>query len=171
MLRTSFPHDVEGQMISRPKRLAIAAFVPFMALWITAWFDGNVVNEAVAQAGRNYDIAPASLAYSVSYLIAAGGGLAVAAVAWWIRDQIVGLAYLVVGGFILFDGYLVSRLAMSVNGAPPAAPEPIASFLTQVMLSTMGRSNGALVVAAAMVLAGLASFALAAQEEPDPAAP
>jgi hypothetical protein len=154
-------------MISRPKRLAIAAFVPFMALWITAWFDGNVVNEAVAQAGLNYDIAPASLAYSVSYLIAAGGGLAVAAVAWWIRDQIVGLVYLVVGGFILFDGYLVSRLAMSVNGAPPAAPEPIASFLTQVMSSTMGRSNGALVVAAAMVLAGFASFALAGREETD----
>jgi hypothetical protein len=154
-------------MTSRPKRLAIAALVPFLALWITAWFDGNVVSEAVAQAGHNYDIAPASLAYSVSYLIAAGGGLAVAAVAWWMRDQIVGLVYLVVGGFILFDGFLVARLAVSVNGAPPSAPEPIANFLTQVMLSTMGRSNAALVVAAAMVLAGLASFALAGREEAD----
>ena len=111
-------------MISRPKRLAIAAFVPFIALWLAAWFDGNVVSEAVAQAGQNYDIAPASLAYSVSYLIAMGGGLAVAAVAWWIRDQIVGLVYLVVGGFILFDGFLAARLAWSVNGAPPAAPAP-----------------------------------------------
>ncbi len=162
-------------MISRPKRLAIAAFVPFMALWLAAWFDGNVVSEAVVQAGRNYDIAPSSLAYAAAYLIAAGGGLAVAAVAWWIRDQIVGLVYLVVGGFILFDGFLVARLAWSVNGAPPAAPEPIASFLTEVMFSTTGRSNAALVVAAAMVLAGLASFALAGQEEagqegPDPAA-
>ena len=155
-------------MTSRPKRLAIAALVPFLALWITAWFDGNVVSEAVAQAGHNYDIAPASLAYSVSYLIAAGGGLAVAAVAWWMRDQIVGLVYLVVGGFILFDGFLVARLAVSVNGAPPAAREPITSFLTQVMLSTVGRTNAALVVAAAMVLAGLASFALAGQEETDP---
>jgi uncharacterized membrane protein len=97
-----------------------------------------------------------------------GGGLAVAAVAWWIRDQIVGLVYLVVGGFILFDGFLVARLAVSVNGAPPAAREPITSFLTQVMLSTVGRTNAALVVAAAMVLAGLASFALAGQEETDP---
>ena len=154
-------------MISRPKRLAIAAFVPFIALWLAAWFDGNVVSEAVAQAGQNYDIAPASLAYSASYLIAMGGGLAVAAVAWWIRDQVVGLVYFVVGGFILFDGFLAARLAWSVNGAPPAAPEPIASFLTQVMSSTMGRSNAALVVAAAMVLAGLASFATADQEKAD----
>lgn len=162
-------------MISRPKRLAIAAFVPFMALWLAAWFDGNVVSEAVAQGERNYDIAPSSLAYAAAYLIAMGGGLAVAAVAWWIRDQIVGLVYLVVGGFILFDGFLVARFAVSVNGASPAAPEPIAHFLIQVMLSTMGRSNAALVVAAAMVLAGLASFALAdqeeaGQEEADPAA-
>ncbi|MGZ6267100.1 MAG: hypothetical protein ACXWNR_00845 [Candidatus Limnocylindrales bacterium] len=163
-------------MTSRPKRLAIAALVPFLALWAAAWFDGNVVTEAMTQAGRNYDIAPSSLAFSASYLIAVGGGLAVATVSWWIRDQLVGLVYFVVGGFILFDGFLVARLAMSVNGAPPAAPEPIASFLTQVMLSTMGQSNAALVVAAAMVFAGLASFALAGQEEEDleetdPAAP
>ncbi len=42
-------------MTSRPKRLAIAALVPFLALWVAAWFDGNVVNEAVVQAGHNYD--------------------------------------------------------------------------------------------------------------------
>jgi hypothetical protein len=34
MLETALTHHLEGQMISRPKRLAIAALVPFLALWI-----------------------------------------------------------------------------------------------------------------------------------------
>ncbi len=163
-------------MTSRPKRLAIAALVPFLALWIAAWFDGNVVSEAVRQAGSNYDFAPASLAYSAAYVIAMGGGLAVAAAAWWIRDVVVGLVYLVVGGFILMDGFLTVRLAIGINGAAPAAPEPIASLMNQLWFSTMGQSNAALVVAAAMVFAGIGSMALAGQEEEDldetdPAAP
>jgi hypothetical protein len=155
-------------MTSRPKRLAIAALVPFLALWAAAWFDGNVVSEAVRQSGHNFDYAPTSLAISVAYLIAMGGGLAIAAVAWWIRDLIVGFVYLVVGAFLLFDGFLAVRLAFSVNGAPPAAPEPVARFLYQVWLSTIGQSNAALVVAAAMVFAGIGSMALAGQDSPEP---
>jgi hypothetical protein len=155
-------------MSSRSRSLLVAAIVPFVAMWAAAWFDGNVVHEAVTQSGLNYDMAPYALAYSAAYLIAMGGGLAVAAVAWWIRNQIVGLAYLVVGGFVLLDGFLVARLAMSVNGAPPAAPAPVADFLLQVWYSTMGPSNAALVVAAAMVLAGLGSFALAGQDRDAP---
>jgi hypothetical protein len=156
-------------MTGRSKRLLTAAFVPFVAMWAAAWFDGNVVTEAVIQAGRNYDFAPVSLAYSIAALIAMGGGLAVAAVAWWVRDRIVGLAYLVVGGFVLFDGFLVATFATSVNGASTAAPQPIARFLTQVWFSTTGRSNAALVVAAAMVLAGIGSLALAGRDRTTPA--
>lgn len=156
-------------MSSRSRSLLIAAIVPFVAMWIAAWFDGNVVAEAERQAALNFDMGPETLAISVAYLIAMGGGLAVAAVAWWIRDQLVGLVYLVVGGFLLFDGFLVARFATSVNGAPPPAPEPIASLLIQVWFSTIGRSNAALVVAAAMVLAGFGSLALAGQDRPRPA--
>ena len=155
-------------MSSRSRSLLVAAIVPFVAMWAAAWFDGNVVNEAVTQSGRNFDVAPSALAYSAAALIAMGGGLAVAAVAWWIRDQVVGLAYVVVGGFVLLDGFLAARLAWSVNGASPAAPAPIADFLTQVWFSTMGRSNAALVVAAAMVLAGFGSLALAGQDRDAP---
>jgi hypothetical protein len=160
---------LEGKMSSRSRSLLIAAVVPFVAMWIAAWFDGNVVAEAERQAAMNFDIGPATLAMSVAYLVAMGGGLAVAAAAWWIRDQLVGLVYLVVGGFLLFDGFLVARFAISVNGAPPPAPEPIASFLTHVWLSTVGRSNAALVVAAAMVLAGFGSLTLARKDRPEPA--
>jgi hypothetical protein len=156
-------------MTSRSRRMLIAALVPFVALWAAAWFEGNVVSEAVTQAGHNYDYAPASLAYSVAYLIAMGGGMAVAAVAWWARDRIVGLAYLIVGGFVLFDGFLAMKLAWSVNGASPAAPAPIADFLTRVWMSTTGQSNAALVVAAAMVLAGIGSLALTSRDRIAPA--
>ncbi len=158
-------------MTSRSKRLLIAAIVPFVALWVAAWFDGNVVNDAATQAGHNYDFTPAYLATSISYLVAMAGGLAVAATAWWIRERIVGLVYLVIGAFVLFDGFLVVKFATIGNGTTAtAAPEPIARFLTQVMLSTTGRSNAALVVAAAMLLAGLGSLVLAGRDRPEPAA-
>ena len=39
-------------MISRPKRLAIAAFVPFIALWLAAWFDRCVIDALVDFCGR-----------------------------------------------------------------------------------------------------------------------
>lgn len=156
-------------MTSRSRRLLIAAFVPLVALWVAAWFDGNVVFDAVIQAGHTYDYAPLALAYSFAYLIAMAGGLAVAAVAWWIRDRIVGLVYLMIGVFVLFDGFWALKFAWRVNDVPPAAPDPIARFLTQVWQSTSGQSNAALVVAAAMLLAGLGSLVLAGRDRPEPA--
>jgi hypothetical protein len=156
-------------MSSRSNRLMIAAVVPFLALWAAAWFDGNVVADAVSQAGRTFDITPETVAFGFAYLIAMGGGLAVAAVAWWVRERIVGLVYVLVGVFILFDGFLVAKFAVQASGAPTAVPEPVARFLTQVMLSTVGRTNSALVVAAAMVLSGIASLILAGRPRPQPA--
>ncbi len=97
-----------------------------------------------------------------------GGGLAVAAVAWWIRDQIVGLAYLVVGGFVLLDGFLVARLAMERQRSVACCPGARGRFPAPGVVLDDGPVERGSRCRRRMVLAGLGSFALAGQDRDAP---
>jgi hypothetical protein len=62
----------------------------------------------------------------------AAGVLAVGALALWARSVLVGVAYAVVGGFLVLLVPINWHLAASINEAPPVLPEPVATIVGEI---------------------------------------
>ncbi len=144
-------------MPGTPARALVAALVALMALIIAHWFDAGVLADAEIRAAHTYDYGPGFDLIGIAHIVTAACVVATAIVGWRSRSLVVGAGYAIVGGFLVFLPALFWALAMSVNGAPAVAPQPIASTLDSwYMTLAKGVTGSVYTVAAAMFLSGLA---------------
>jgi hypothetical protein len=150
------------------------AIVALLVLTVAHWFDAGVLAEARLRAGRTYDPSNLYNLIPIAHLLTAAGVVALVLAACRSRSLLVGVAYALVGGFLVslpatfwaFDSVTNDRSA-------PLAPQPIAGTLGDWFSAVSTGVTGAVyTLAAAMLLSGLAliGFALLARERSDSAA-
>jgi len=144
-------------MSAQLKRSLVAALMAPAVLLVAYWFDAGVLVDAQRQAGYTFDPAPLMDLMVVAHVLTAAGAVALALVAWRSRSVLVGVGYVLVGGFLVCLPALVWALAVSVNGAAPLAPAPIATTMDQwfTVLAT-GVTGAVFTIAGGMLLSGLA---------------
>jgi hypothetical protein len=144
-------------MSAQLKRSLVAALIAAAVLLVAHWFDAGVLVDAQRQAGYTFDPAPLMDLMVVAHVLTAAGAVALALVAWRSRSVLVGVGYVLVGGFLVCLPALVWALAVSVNGAAPLAPAPIATTMDQwfTVLAT-GVTGAVFTIAGGMLLSGLA---------------
>lgn len=132
--------------------LAAAAIV----LAIVAWFDNAIMGDVQQQARTS---GPSSLAMLtlLEGLLVAGSILLLGVLAWRSASVVVGLAYVVIGGFFAAQLWIWWDLAAGGNDV---LPEAIASALRNLFYwSTGGSLNDVATIGAGMLIAGLAALA------------
>jgi hypothetical protein len=144
-------------MSAQLKRSLVAALMAPAVLLVAHWFDAGVLVDAQRQAGYTFDPAPLMDLMVVAHVLTAAGAVALALVAWRSRSVLVGVGYVLVGGFLVCLPALVWAFAVSVNGATPLAPAPIATTMDQwfTVLAT-GVTGAVFTIAGGMLLSGLA---------------
>jgi hypothetical protein len=128
-------------MSAQLKRSLVAALIAAAVLLVAHWFDAGVLVDAQRQAGHTYDPAPLMDLMVVAHVLTAAGAVALALVAWRSRSVLVGVGYVLVGGFLVCLPAIVWAFAVSVNGAAPLAPAPIAKTLNQWFIDARDRRN------------------------------
>jgi len=104
-------------MSAQLKRSLVAGVIALAVLLIAHWFDAGVLADAQHQAARTYDAGPLLDLTGIAHVLTAAGAVALALVAWRSRSLLVGVGYVVVGGFVVFLPAIVWAFAVSVNGA------------------------------------------------------
>jgi RsiW-degrading membrane proteinase PrsW (M82 family) len=156
--------------VTRLGRSIIAALVALLALVVVQWFDAGVLVDAQRRTAETFDTSSLLSLLPVAHLLTAAGVVAIVVVAWWSRSVFLAVGYAIVGGFLVFLPTLAQTFAISVNGAPPLAPEPIANALWQWFFTISEGLDGAVfTLGAAMFLSGLAVIG-ASLRRPRPAA-
>jgi hypothetical protein len=139
------------------RRSLVAALVAPLVLLIAHWFDAGVLVDARNRFSYSYDPVPLVDLTAIAHIVTAAGVVAIALAGWRSRSLAVGIGYAVVGGFLVFLPPLIWSVAVSVNGAPAVAPQPIANALWSWDYTLeMGRTGAVFTLAAAMFLSGLA---------------
>ena len=146
--------------MSSTNKTLVALAAAAIVLVIAAWFDTTVVREAQRQAAATFDISVSTTMTTLGSLMIAGFVLLVGALAWRAASVVVGLVYVVVGGFIVALPWLVWNLASQTNDGPPILPEPLALALGQTYFSTNGDLNAVGTIGAGMLIAGIAALVL-----------
>jgi hypothetical protein len=144
--------------MSKASKTLMALAAAAIVLVLAAWFDTAVMSDARRTAAANFDIAGAAATVAIGTLLVAGSALLVGALAWRAASVVVGVAYVVVGGFFVALPWLVWNLASQVNDAPAVLPEPLALALGNVFLSTSGSLNAVATIGAAMLIAGIVAL-------------
>jgi hypothetical protein len=143
-------------MPGTPRRALLATLVALLALLIAYWFDSGVLADAQKRAGYTFDLGWFMELTGIARIVTAAGVVAIALTCWRSRSLVVGIGYVVVGGFLVFLPALTWTIGVSVNGAPPLMPQPIASTLGQWYSTLATGVTGAFyTLAAAMFLSGL----------------
>ena len=144
-------------MSAQLKRSLVAALMAPAVLLVAHWFDAGVLVDAQRQAGYTFDPAPLMDLMVVAHVLTAAGAVALALVAWRSRSVLVGVGYVLVGGFLVCLPAIVWAFAVGVNGAAPLAPAPIATTMFQwfTVLAT-GVTGAVFTIAGGMLLSGLA---------------
>lgn len=144
-------------MSSTNKKL-VALAAAAIVLVIAAWFDTTVMFETRRQAAATFDIAGTTYMTALGSLLVAGSVLLLGVLAWRAASLVVGLAYVVVGGFFVALPWLVWNLAVQTNDGPPILPEPLAVALGRIYFSTGGDLNTVGTIGAGMLIAGIAAL-------------
>lgn len=150
-------------------RVNVAALVgAAAALLVAAWFDTSVVVEAQRQSASTFE--PGGLAVVSSIGAVATGG-ACLLVGWLgVRSSpVVGLLYVLVGGFFALGLWLLWTFAASNNGAPPVLPDLVAQAMSDTYLRTQGPLNAVAIIGGTMVVAGVVSISRSIQRRINPA--
>ena len=132
--------------------LAVAAIV----LLIVAWFDTTGFFTILGQYAGDNSVAAATV--SVGSLLIAGFGLLLGVLAWRSASAVVGVAYVVVGGFFVVLPWLFFTFVVPTNGFSPAAPQPLASIIEHLYGLTRGGLHAVTTIGAAMLIAGVATL-------------
>jgi hypothetical protein len=155
-------------MATQLRRWLVAALVALLTLLIAHWFDAGVLADAQHRAGHPgllFNLAP------VAHMLTAAGVVVLALAAWWSRSLLVGVCYVLVGGYLVFlpamywafDSVTYLRSMPSgviVATSGPLAPQPIASTLGDWFLTVSTGVTGAVfTLASAMLLSGLVVIA------------
>jgi hypothetical protein len=145
--------------MSRTSKTLVALATAAIVLVLVAWFDNTLMSEARRHAAATFDVSGVGAMTALGSLLVAGSILLVGTLAWRAASVVVGLAYVLVGGFFVALPWLVWNLATTKNDVPPVLPEALASALGNIYFSTSGSLNGAGTIGAAMLIAGVATLA------------
>ncbi len=139
---------------SVPTIVALAAAA--IALVIVAWFDSTVMRDVQEQA-RTSGLSPLAAVTVLEALLVAGSVLLLGVLAWRSSSAVVGLAYVVVGGFFVAQLWIWWNLAAGGNDV---LPEAVALALRDLFYwSTGGSLNDVATVGAGMLIVGIATLA------------
>jgi len=139
---------------SVPTLVALAAAA--IALVIVAWFDNTVMRDVQEQA-RTSGLSPLATMTVLEALLVAGSVLLLGVLAWRSASLVVGIAYVVVGGFFVAQLWIWWNLAAGGNDV---LPEAVALALRNLFYwSTGGSLNDVATIGAGMLIAGLAALA------------
>jgi hypothetical protein len=144
--------------VSKTGKALVALAAAAIALVIMAWFDNTFLRDALREAQSTFNAASVSPLFVLGSLLTAGAVLLVGALAWRAASVIVGLVYVVVGGFFAALPWLVLSLASATGDAAPVLPDSLASAVTSIWLSTTGQLNAVATIGAGMLLAGIAAL-------------
>ncbi|MCJ7709956.1 MAG: hypothetical protein MUQ32_03915 [Chloroflexi bacterium] len=143
--------------MSNARRTLVALAAAAIALVIVAWFDNTVMGDAQQQARSS---GPSYLAMIVllGSLLVAGSVLLLGVLAWRSASVVVGLAYVVVGGFFAAQLWIWWNLAAGGN---EVLPEALAQALRNLFYWSTGGSslNDVGTIGAGMLIAGIATLA------------
>ena len=145
--------------MSKAGRSAVALVVAAVVLGAMAWFDTRVMSAAQQRATALFNSSGVALAGAVGSLATAGAVLLLAVLVWRARSAWVGVAYAVAGGFFVLLPWITFNLAAQTNDTPPVLPEPLAIAVSRLLLGSTGPLNAVSIVAAGMVIAGIAVIA------------
>lgn len=146
--------------MNRFARPLIAALAAVLAVLIAHWFDAGVLANAQLEGSRTFNSSQYFYLIPIAHLLTAAGVIGLALVAWWSRSLLLGVAYAVTGGALVFLPALFQAFAVGGNDGSPIAPEPIASTLSSWFTAAGAGVTGAVfTLGAAMLLSGLAAIA------------
>lgn len=143
--------------------LAAAAIM----LVVAGWFDSTVARHAEQQANARGDVYGFVPIEVLGSLLVAGSILLLGVLAWRSASAVVGLAYVVVGGFLVALPWFFWNFALRT---PPVLPEALALVLRNLFYFTVGGSdnmyflnggplNAVGTISAAMLIGGVAALA------------
>jgi len=145
--------------MSRTGRTFVALVGALVLLAITGWFDSTVMTAALRRASASFDESAVSVLTAVGSVLVAGAVLLIGVLAWRAASAIVGLAYTVVGGFFVLLPWLVWTLDVQKNDVPPVLPDPLARWLDDIYVWTVGGTlNATGTIGAAMLIAGIVTL-------------
>ncbi|HEX7474163.1 MAG TPA: hypothetical protein VF323_13850 [Candidatus Limnocylindrales bacterium] len=143
--------------MNRFARPLIAALAAVLAVLIAHWFDARVLADAEREGTQTFNSSLFFYLTPIAHVLTAAGVVGLALVAWWSRSLLLGVAYAVAGGAIVFLPAFVQAFATGANDTPPIAPEPIASTLWSWFVTVGAGVTGVVfTLGAAMLLSGLA---------------
>ena len=144
---------------------ALALIAAASVLAGMAWFDTTVVAVAQRLARATFDSGQAMPPWTLGLFAIAGAILLLALLAWRSRSAVVGVIYVVVGGFFASQLWMLMSLATSRNDVPPLLPDPIAIALNGIVMATMGPLNAVGVIGAGMAIIGVAVMARRSRQQ------
>jgi hypothetical protein len=127
--------------MSKAGRAAVAVLAAAAVLWLAGWADGTVMRDIQQQEAATFDPTGLSLAYALGAVAVASGVLVLAVLAWRSRSALVGVAYLIVGGFFGFMPVINWWDAAQINEVPPVLPGPSRTPWARSTSGPTGRST------------------------------
>lgn len=139
-------------------RNAAAVIVAAIALVGATWLESPVIIDAQRHAAGTFDPSGLAAVFTLSSVAVGGGCLAVG----WLGSRaapVVGLLYILVGGFFALLPWLAFGPVQPINGAPGLLPDPIAQAIGELYSRTQGPLHAVGVIGGAMLIAGLVAIA------------
>lgn len=154
--------------MSKTSRTLAALAAAAIVLVVAGWFDSTVARHAEQQANAAGDVYGFATMEVLGSLLVAGSVLLLGVLAWRSASAVVGLAYVVVGGFLVALPWFFWNFALRTS--PPVLPEALALALRNLFYFTVGGSdnmyflnggplNAVGTISAAMLIGGVAALA------------
>jgi hypothetical protein len=154
--------------MSRTSRTLAALAAAAVVLVVAGWIDGTFARHAESRANATSDVYGFATVEVFGSLLVAGSVLLVGVLAWRSASAVVGLAYVVVGGFLVALPWLFWNFALRTS--PPVLPDALALALRNLFYFTVGGSdhvyylnggplNAVGTISAAMLIGGVTALA------------
>jgi hypothetical protein len=154
--------------MSKTSRTLAALAAAAIALVVAGWIDSTFARHAESRANAAGDVYGFATVEVFGSLLIAGSVLLMGVLAWRAASVVVGLAYVVVGGFLVALPWLFWNFALRT--APAVLPEAVALALRNLFYLTVGGSdngyflnggplNAVETIGAAMLIGGVAALA------------
>ncbi len=139
------------------RRSIVAGVIAAVAFLVAHWFDAGVLVEARTRAQATFEFGQTADLMPIAHLVTASGVLAISLAAWWSRSLLVGAAFAVVGGIVVFLPLLFWNFTLTLNEVAPPVPEPIARPINDLYMTLVtGITGSVFTLGGAMLLSGLA---------------
>jgi hypothetical protein len=145
--------------MSRTGRTFVALAGAALILVFTVWFDNTVMRGVAQSAQASFGRSGYGAMVAAWSIVVAGSVLLVGVLAWRAPSIVVGIAYVVVGGFLVTLPWIAWTFATQVNDTPPILPEPLLTVVSEIsFLTTRTSTNAVGTISAAMLIAGVVAL-------------